>query len=172
MTPPPRSLWREAMLTTCGLGRMRPAPGTWGSAPTAALAGLLLLFEAPVWAYNAALAVVLVVSGVACVALGAWGEARFGRKDASEIVADETAGQCIPLFLLAPLAAPMTVEGFARLCVIVGSAFVLFRIFDILKPWPAYGLQKLPGGWGVLVDDLVAGVYAAAVLHAGIWLLG
>jgi phosphatidylglycerophosphatase A len=172
MTPPPRSLWREALLTTLGMGHMRPAPGTWGSMPTAGLAGLLLLFSAPVWVYNAALAAVLLLSSAACVALGSWGEARFGRKDASEIVADETAGQCIPLFLLAPIAAPMTPEGFLRLCVIVGAAFVLFRIFDILKPWPAYGLQRLPAGWGVLVDDLVAGLYAAIVLHAGIWLLG
>ena len=50
-----------------------------------------------------------------------------------------------------------------RVSLAVGAAFVLFRIFDIIKPWPARGLQRVPGGWGILIDDLIAGLYAAAV---------
>ena len=80
-------------------------------------------------------------------------ERLFGGKDASEIIIDEFTGMLISLFLL-----PVTM-GY------IVSAFLLFRFFDIVKPWPINRLEKLSGGWGVMLDDLMAGVYANLILQ-------
>ncbi len=164
---------RTLALTSMGLGFLRPAPGTWGSMPPVGLVIVLMLFDAGAVTVNIVLGVVLLVSCVLCVMYGEYAEERFGRKDAGEVVIDETAGQCVPLFVI-PLSAyagtePMT--GFIRAALMCGSAFLFFRIFDIIKPWPARRLESLPAGWGVLADDLVAGLYAAAVMWLGLWLV-
>lgn len=148
-------------LTTFGLGRLRPAPGTWGSMPPVVLAGAMMASGAPAWSINLALTVVLVVFSAACVVYGDAGEAYFNTKDPSSVCADETAGQCLPL-----LALPASATGsFPRLAITLVGAFLLFRVLDILKPWPARGLQKLPSGWGVLIDDLVVGVQAMVLMQ-------
>ena len=54
----------------------------------------------------------------------------------------------------------------------LAAAFILFRLFDILKPWPAGRLEKLPGGWGIMADDVAAGLYAAALLNAARLVIG
>ncbi len=159
----------KAMVTTFGLGLLRPASGTWGSMPTAALAGgMLLLHVRPsgegVWPsvmYHGVLAGVLLVFSWACIKFGDGAEVYFGKKDPGSVVADETAGQAIPLMAL-PAAATGT---FWHVVATVGIAFVAFRVLDILKLWPANGLQKQPGGWGILLDDLVAGVQAMVVVQ-------
>ena len=79
---------------------------------------------------------------VACVAFGEWAEAKFGKKDAGQIVADEAAGQVFPLLLL-PFAA---VSGFWEISFATGAAFVLFRIFDVIKPPPANAIPGLQPG--------------------------
>jgi len=109
-------------------------------------------------------AALLVLASVACVAWGRYAETRFGRKDAAEVVADETAGVA-PAVLVA---IAMTGSGTDGRLLALGASFVLFRVFDILKVRPARRLEALPAGWGVLVDDLVAGAYAALVLAAAI----
>ena len=152
---------RALALTSCGLGFMRPAPGTWGSLPPPALAFLLVLLGAPRGAIDIAMLALALLSGGACLAFGVWGESRFGRKDASNIVADETAAQALVLTFL-PLHAIATP---LRAMLTMGAAFILFRIFDIIKPPPANGLQRLKGGLGVLIDDLIAALYAAIVLQ-------
>ena len=76
-----------------------------------------------------------------------------GKKDPCEVVADELAGQAV-VFLFVPA------SGYAHPLIVAAGGFVLFRIFDILKPWPIRKLEKLPKGWGILADDLLAGVYA------------
>lgn len=164
------------LVTTFGLGRLRPAPGTWGSLPPVLLAGVLLALgwgpmhegggeAAWTWArwvvYHGVLLAVFAVFAEACVARGDAAEARFGRKDAREIVADETAGQCLPLLFL-PASALDTPASAAWT---LAYAFLAFRVLDIVKPWPAHRLQRVPGGWGVLLDDLVAGAYAAALVQ-------
>lgn len=122
---------------------------------------------------------VLVLSCAVCVVLGRYAEARFGRKDAAEVVIDETAGVTLGLMLwpagfVASCALPgeWTMEAaggpFLRALVAVGAAFVLFRVSDIFKPWPARRLEDLPHGWGVLMDDVMAGVYAAAAMQVGL----
>ncbi len=158
----------EALLTTFGLGRMRPAPGTWGSMPPVAIAGFMVLAGlAPdgtivhwiVW--NGVFVAILLVFSIACVRYGDAAEARFGKKDPGQICADETAGVCLPLLLLSERAFATPSAAAATLLL----AFLSFRALDIIKPWPAFQLQKVPAGWGVLLDDLAAGVQAAVVLQ-------
>lgn len=158
---------RSLILSTVfGLGHLRPASGSWGSLPPAALAALLITLgvgpaHSP-WIYLGSISLVLIVFSIACVVQGDRAEAAFGAKDPSEVVADEVAGQCIPL-----LALPLTWDtGWLGSMLWVAAAFVAFRLMDVLKPPPANGLQRLPGGWGILVDDLVAGVYALALVWA------
>jgi phosphatidylglycerophosphatase A len=91
---------------------------------------------------------------------GIWAGSRTeqlsGRKDPGKVVVDEVAGQLIALF-------PLTL--FARWSTVaVILSFILFRFFDIVKPYPANRLQELHGGVGIMFDDLVAGVYGAVVV--------
>ncbi|HYE62450.1 MAG TPA: phosphatidylglycerophosphatase A [Phycisphaerales bacterium] len=159
----PRVNW----ITVFGLGHMWPASGTWGSLPPVLLAGAFFFVARVVGAEHAplvrglyvlALLIVLVAFCYACVAQGDGAEARFGEKDPSQAVADETAGQCLPLLVL-----PVWYPEWSDALLALLTAFVAFRVMDIVKPPPARGLQRLYAGWGVLIDDLVAGVYAAVV---------
>jgi|TARA_B100000959_G_C14754695_1_gene530709 phosphatidylglycerophosphatase A len=97
------------------------------------------------------------------LAVGVWSasvtERYVGRTDPGIIVIDEIVGMLLT---------------FAYLNVGFGSlvfGFVLFRVFDIIKPYPARACERLPGGWGVMADDLVAALYAQAVLRGGIWVI-
>jgi phosphatidylglycerophosphatase A len=138
---------RIALVIATGLGTgLAPlAPGTVASAATIALLWLLP-FSRP------ALAVFVVVVTI----VGTWAADRaervLGEKDPGAIVIDEVAGMALSV-----LPFPLTPR-------VLLAAFVLFRVFDVLKPAPAYQSQRLHGGVGVMVDDLVAGGYALLVL--------
>lgn len=154
----------ESMLTTHGLGHMHPASGTWGSLPTVAVAGVLIVFgygpgNPGSWLYYLVMALFLVIYSGACILKGHEAEAKWG-KDPSEVVADETAGQAITLMLIPAgyCACFLTTFG------ILSAAFVLFRLFDIFKPWPAGAMQRIAGGWGILLDDIFAGLMAGVLL--------
>jgi phosphatidylglycerophosphate synthase/phosphatidylglycerophosphatase A len=153
----------ELWITSLGLGLMRPAPGTWGSLPPVII-GLALIDagRGPAsemrWVFDGAMAALAVGFTLVCVRFGAAAEARFGRKDPSQVVADETAGQALTLLFL-PAASCATLP---RAAATLGLAFAAFRLADILKPPPAHRLQRVPGGWGVVLDDLVAALYALA----------
>jgi len=97
---------------------------------------------------------IIVLASVACVALGGFAEKHFCRKDPSLCTLDEWAGQALT-YLFLPVAA-----GWQNWLIVAGVGFAAFRFFDILKPPPARRSERLPLGWGVLADDLVAGVYA------------
>lgn len=164
----PRPYWP---ITTFGLGYCRPFPGTWGSIPTVVIAGVLLFLnlgpnQSP-WVYYPVLVGILVFFSAACVVQGDRAEARFGKKDPSQVVADETAGQAIPLLWIPASALNTNLHIAATLI----SAFVLFRLCDIIKPWPIRVVQRVPGGWGILIDDLMAGLLAWLILVAGIFVL-
>lgn len=161
ITMPPSS---EMLLTTGGLGHMRPASGTWGSLPPVIIAYALILVgigpgDELAWVYFLVLALICIIYSGACVLLGHEAEAKWG-KDPSEVVADETAGQCLTLmFIPAGICnCPLTTMG------AVLGAFFLFRAFDILKPWPAGAMQKIAGGWGILLDDIFAGIMGGIAL--------
>lgn len=154
----------EMLLTTSGLGHLRPASGTWGSMPPVVVAGVMIVAGIGPgtelsWIYFLVLALILVVYSGACVLFGLEAEAKWG-KDPSEVVADETAGQCIPLMMI-PIA--LTGNIWSLISVLIG-AFLFFRAFDILKPWPAGAMQRIAGGWGILLDDIFAGLMAGCVL--------
>ena len=148
--PAPRWAWLVA--TFFGVGTLRPAPGTWGSLAAvlcwAEIARAIPAAERGLAAFAAALLVTVV---------GIPAATRFARaagtKDPQQVVIDEVAGQLLTL-AAAPLAWKPLLAG-----------FVLFRAFDILKPWPIRRLEKLPEGVGIVLDDLGAGIYAFIVLQ-------
>lgn len=142
-------------LTAGGVGMLRPAPGTWGSLLGILLAYAMIFLGLPFTAIVGLTAVVNTVS----VHLINNMERATGIHDAPEIVIDEVAGQWLAILPLVSLSSSP---------ILFGLAFILFRLFDILKPWPIGWLdRKVDGGIGVMVDDLVAGTFAAIV----IWLL-
>ena len=142
----------EAFVTSCGLGHAPFAPGTFGTLGGVALAALAL-FTWPEHYLELVLGMAVLVT-LGCAAAGGWAERRFGRKDPGAFVADEVAGY---LVAVAWIPAP----GWAHLV----AAFFASRLFDIVKPWPARRLEKLPKGWGIVVDDLVAGVYGWLLVY-------
>ncbi len=153
----------EGLLTTFGLGHWKPASGTWGSMPPVFVAGAIAAIgisnPAVRGIYDVLMVLIFVIFSAACVFWGTDAEARW-KKDPGQVVADETAGQCVTLIMIpsvmltSPMSAFMTLVG----------AFLLFRAFDILKPWPAGAMQNIRGGWGILLDDWVAGFMAGAVI--------
>ena len=142
------------IVTGMGLGKLRPAPGTWGSLPPVVLAMVLALAETNPRHIDMALAMLGLVFGIGCLVWGQGAESRYGKKDPGAVVADEVAGQSLALMWL-----PWSTNGW-RVVATCAIAFFMFRIFDILKPPPARGWQRLEGGLGILIDDLVAGLYA------------
>jgi phosphatidylglycerophosphatase A len=144
--------WPNLVATFFGIGRLRPGPGTWGSAATVLLWWLLARWIAPVWQPWTAilLAAVAVLVGIPA----ATRVARASRlKDPQFVVIDEVAGQLITL-----IAAPITWQSLLL-------AFILFRGFDIVKPPPVRLLERLPEGAGIVIDDVGAGLYALAVMR-------
>jgi phosphatidylglycerophosphatase A len=145
-------LWAELTATFLGIGRLRPGPGTWGSLATviswAALAYTMpLAFRLPV---SIALVVFVTAIGIPAAMLVTRGA---GIKDPQFVVIDEVAGQLIAL-----IGAPLGWKSFL-------AGFILFRIFDILKPPPVRQLEALPEGFGIVLDDIAAGLYALVIMH-------
>ena len=141
-----------AVATAGGAGYSPIAPGTAGSA-----VGALILWLVP---FSRAGVVVFFI-GVTVVGLWAAHRAErlLGVKDPRAIVIDEVAGMTLSVLLL-----PLTPG-------VLAAAFVLFRLFDVIKPPPARASQRLGGGVGVMVDDVIAGLYALgclAVLRAAV----
>ncbi len=144
---------RQWIVTFFGAGKSPVAPGTAGSLATAGVILLLhrWIFE-PV-AFNLSLVAGMIAAGAASVWLGPWAIGFYGRKDPGPFVLDEVAGICLTMLCLPSR------SGFHELWVVL-IAFVAFRIFDVWKPPPCRQLEKLPAGWGILSDDLMAAVYA------------
>lgn len=149
---PPETLrlWRPACLaaTWFGCGLMPYTPATFGSAAALPFAWFIQLYAGPAG---------LVIAAVAAFVVGLWASAVFirhsGIEDPGSVVIDEVAGQWLTLAVV-----PLN-----PLFYLVG--FLLFRIADILKPWPAsWADRKLIGCWGVMLDDIFAAIYAGVVL--------
>lgn len=153
------NLVRIGLVTSCGLGYMPVLPGTVGSLPAAGVFALMMTRLDPVY-HSAAIAVALALASLLCVALAPWAERYYGRKDPRHMVLDEVAGFFLTVLLF---------RGHSLLWTTV-AAFVATRMADIVKPPPANVMERLPGGWGILLDDLVASLYAAAALHIIAWI--
>jgi len=134
--------------TFFGTGFFPIAPGTAASFLTVLLFKLGL-YKLP-WPFQALIIVVLFIAGGAASTRYA---RLLNRKDPGRIVIDETCGQLIALFLVTP--------GWKELLL----AFFLFRIFDIIKPYPIRKLEAIPHGWGIMADDVGAGLAAAGFLR-------
>ena len=158
----PRLAWWLA--TGFGSGYLRPAPGTWGT--LAGLAAWLLLVSgvravSGVWTPGILLAAPLILALVAV-----WAADRVvretGQKDPSFIVVDEWAGIW---FALTPLLFTITLQPqpVALWAARLVAPFALFRLFDIWKPGVVDRAQRLPGGWGVVLDDVLAGLLAGLI---------
>lgn len=163
---------RRLAASCFGLGRLPVAPGTWGSLPPAIIFALMCHLGASALLISFVMAALALGGCAICIKFAPAVIAATGKTDPREVVADEFAGQAVT-FLVIPF---LTVGAVStrQIWVITTLGFGLFRLFDIAKPWPIRKLEKLPKGWGVLADDLMASVYAAVVLAfcVRLWIMG
>jgi len=144
-------------IATFGVGFIPIAPGTWGSLVGV---GIYLLLRTRVLGEFLGLEFTLILLIQLITLTGIWAASRTerisGRKDPGKVVVDEVAGQLVSLIptLMPILSAPIWII----------VSFILFRFFDIVKPYPARDMERLHGGLGIMCDDWVAGIYAATVL--------
>ncbi len=158
----------RAIATLGGLGDRLPAPGT----TVGSLSAFLLW-----WAACAAMPAATTRIAVTAVglfisaAVGTWAaeieSQRRGETDPRGIVIDEVAGQWLTYLVALPFVTPATSP---QLAIFGAVGFLLFRFYDVVKPWPIRSCEKLPGGIGIVADDLAAGYSAAATLAIG-WLV-
>ena len=164
MNPPPEAaagpdspqaaapLWATLVATFFGTGRLHPGPGTWGSLATV-IVWAMVSYRIPVvyrtWATLIAAAAVTIIGIPAATRVAH----SSGLKDPQFVVIDEVAGQLVAL-----IAVPLAWKTFL-------AGLILFRVFDIWKPFPIRRLERLPDGTGIVVDDLGAGLYALVVMH-------
>ncbi len=151
---------RMLLLTAFGLGNLHPAPGTWGSLFTILVVAALLLAKASNTTINITLVVLLVLFSVFCIAWVPWAEQVLGKKDPGTVVADEVAGVALTLLVLPWKTVGVDAKAWLWNGALLVIGFAMFRLFDITKPPPVKLTEQLPGGWGLLIDDLVAAVYA------------
>lgn len=134
----------KQIATFFGVGLAKNAPGTVGSLATLPLAAFLQYFGGPVFMLFAA----ALVLALGCHMSDVYAR-EIGQEDPGEIVIDEVAGQLLALSFV-----PLTLMGYVL-------AFALFRFFDVVKPWPiSLADRKLKGGFGIMADDALAGLFA------------
>jgi phosphatidylglycerophosphatase A len=148
-----RDFWIKCIASACGAGYAPIVPGTFGTLAAVPLFYLIAIYGNR-W--------ILGLAAIVLFGIGVWvstkAEILYGRKDPSKVVIDEVMG-----FLVAMLFLPFQVK-------YVLISFVVFRIMDIVKPWPAQQIQVLHGGWGIMLDDLFAGIYSGLVILLGNYL--
>ncbi len=150
-----KTAWAWAVGTFFGAGLMKPGPGSWGSAAAA------LLWLAAATSFHpieGALSWFTLLAALVALAIGIPAativERESERSDPGHVVIDEVCGQWIALI--------HTRVNLSHLL----AGFLFFRLFDIVKPWPARQLENLPAGWGIMLDDVAAGVYALLLMQA------
>ena len=150
-----KTAWAWVAGTFFGAGLLKPGPGSWGSA---AAALLWLAGASSLPANQSELSWLTLAAALCAVAIGIPAativERESARSDPGHVVIDEVAGQWITLI--------HTRVNLSHLL----AGFLFFRLFDIVKPWPARQLEGLPAGWGIMLDDVAAGVYALLLMQA------
>jgi len=157
-----RATLARTIATSGGLGDLLPAPGTTAGSLPAAVLWWLACLALP----DTRTRILLTAAGlVVTIFVGTWASTveaqRRGKGDPGPVVVDEVAGQWLTYLPALPFLADST-PGNLGLVAITG--FLLFRVFDIVKPWPVYKLERLPGGLGIMIDDLAAAIYSGACL--------
>ena len=156
----PAGTWAWLVATFFGIGRMRPGPGSWGSAATVVLWWVLSQWIPASWQTWTVIGLAVLATALGIPAATRV-ERETGCKDPQFVVIDEVVGQLIAL-----IAVPVFWKTLL-------AGFILFRVFDTLKPSPVRQMEKLPEGIGIVVDDIGAGLYALGVmqvlLHFGVW---
>ncbi len=144
-----------SIATFFGIGRFPIAPGTLASLVTTGVIFVLFHFTNPSIITRSISVFLIFLIGIPCADAA---EKFFGKKDPGIIVIDEVAGQMITFLFLYP--------DFTRRSILIFiTGFLLFRIFDILKPFPVNLADRLNGGFGIMLDDIVAGLYSLGFLH-------
>jgi phosphatidylglycerophosphatase A len=146
-------LFHKLISTSLGIGYIGKGAGT-----VAAVACCICWYFA--WASDYQLIPSLIITAVITL-VGIWSSnvvSKIWGKDPGRVVIDEVAGMCISLLFV-----PVTIK-------YVLAALILFRFFDIAKPLFIRKIEKLPGGWGIMLDDVLAGVYANVLLQTVLWL--
>ncbi len=151
----PRRNLNWLLATVGGVGQVPIAPGTFASLLAIPAAGLILQLS-----FGRA---ILAGAALLVFGVGVWATQNYssdiGQDDPGDAVIDEVAGQWLALLA----ASPTNVWHFL-------AGFALFRFFDIAKPWPVNWAQRaFPGGWGIMLDDVAAGLCALAIMSGGIW---
>jgi phosphatidylglycerophosphatase A len=160
-----KTLWAWTLGTFFGAGLLKPGPGTWGSVaavllwmvPACGAQRLTFLVNTGQWILPSYwLGALTIFAAFLATAIGIPAATRIaeesGREDPGHVVIDEVAGQWLTLAVCRPDWPHALL------------ALALFRLFDITKPWPIRKLEALPGGWGIMLDDLAAGLFGAIVL--------
>jgi phosphatidylglycerophosphatase A len=149
---PRAALWATLVATFFGIGRLRPGPGTWGSAATVLLWAAVAHELPPALRTPVAIALAVLVTLIGIPAATRVARAS-ATKDPQIVVIDEVAGQLIAL-----IAVPLAWKTFL-------AGLILFRAFDIFKPPPVRQLERLSEGTGIVLDDVAAGIFALIVMH-------
>lgn len=149
----------KKLLTSCfGLGFLPIAPGTWGSLPPAIVFAGMCFFGASALAISLVMVIIAIIFSFICVTYAPAAIKATGNDDPGQVVADEVAGQAVTFIAASAV-------GTQSIVIAALTGFLAFRFFDILKPPPCRKLEKLPAGWGILADDIAAGIYAAIFLQ-------
>ena len=155
--------WRKWLITGGGLGLLKPAPGSWGTCGPALLFWLLLGFGVPDPQRSAICLTGALLAGILTVRLSPWAIRYFHDEDPGSVVLDEYAG-----YWLAAVALPLPAGALGNwwhAWLMTAAVYVLFRLTDTLKLPPCRQLERLPAGWGILLDDLAAGVQVNVILQ-------
>ncbi len=141
--------------TWFGCGLLPGAPGTWGSLAALPVAWVIVVLGGPLG---------LIGAVIAAFSIGIWAAGRYsqaaGLKDCQNVVIDEVAGQWLALVFV-----PLDPVAYF-------AAFILFRICDVFKPWPAnWADRNVPGGFGIMLDDMIAGTYALILIQTGLYVI-
>jgi phosphatidylglycerophosphatase A len=156
--PVPAQRWPRWIVSGGGAGFLRPAPGSWGTIPPATLYCLMLWFGPAEPLRSIILLAFAALASVLLILCGRWACAYYRQPDPGTVVLDEYAGFALSVIFM-PVPAWCGDDRF-RLFLFTAGLYVLFRATDTLKLPPANWLERLPLGWGILLDDVAAGLQA------------
>ncbi len=157
ITDKPFPIWPKLLATSFGVGFLPVAPGTWG-----ALLAIILWLPLYLWASPAMTFWITLTAAIAYTIAGTWASSeseKYWGKDPVAACADETVGQWISLLPLIPMSSPDSSPWW-----MIAVSLALFRFFDIVKPLGIRSMERLPRGYGMMADDILAGIYSVIII--------